>query len=138
PNPAKVDSLPLNSVPCYDIAGNLLYQHSMDAGDRWMLNDAASKVMLAWDRNEQQADNVTVEDRLYRTNYDELHRPIEQWLTIDSPSLIERFEYHDSIDPDPKGVAVSNNLRGQLVRHYDGSGLLSLIRVSFKGNLEEI
>ena len=24
-------------VPCYDIAGNLLFQHSMDAGDRWML-----------------------------------------------------------------------------------------------------
>ena len=138
PTRAGDEDQPVNSVPCYDIAGNLLYQHSMDAGDRWMLNDAASKVMLAWDRNEQQADNVTVEDRLYRTNYDELHRPIEQWLTIDSPSLIERFEYHDSIDPDPKGVAVSNNLRGQLVRHYDGSGLLSLVRVSFKGNLEEI
>src|SRR5262245_50054796 len=25
-------------TPCYDIAGNLLYQHSMDAGDHWMLN----------------------------------------------------------------------------------------------------
>ena len=34
-------------VPCYDIAGNLLFQHSMDAGDRWMLNDAAGKPMYA-------------------------------------------------------------------------------------------
>ena len=30
-------------VPAYDIAGNLLFQHSMDAGDRWMMNDAAGK-----------------------------------------------------------------------------------------------
>ena len=30
-----------NASPCYDIAGNLLFQHSMDGGDRWTLNDAA-------------------------------------------------------------------------------------------------
>ena len=36
-------------APAYDVAGNLLFQHSMDAGDRWMLNDAAGKPMLAWD-----------------------------------------------------------------------------------------
>src|SRR5262249_17739181 len=40
---------PQGFAPCYDIAGNLLFQHSMDAGDRWMLNDAAGKPMLAWD-----------------------------------------------------------------------------------------
>jgi YD repeat-containing protein len=36
-------------APAYDIAGNLLFQHSMDAGDRWMLNDSAGNPMLAWD-----------------------------------------------------------------------------------------
>ena len=35
--------LPANAAPCYDIAGNLLFQHSMDAGDRWMLTDAAGQ-----------------------------------------------------------------------------------------------
>ena len=53
-------------VPCYDIAGNLLFQHSMDAGDRWMLNDAAGKPMLAWDSR----------GHTFRTDYDELHRPV--------------------------------------------------------------
>jgi hypothetical protein len=41
-------------TPAYDIAGNLLFQHSMDAGNRWMVNDAASKPMFAWDVNERQ------------------------------------------------------------------------------------
>ena len=35
--------MPADAVPCYDIAGNLLFQHSMDAGDRWMLMDAAGQ-----------------------------------------------------------------------------------------------
>ena len=46
------DAIPASAVPCYDIAGNLLFQHSMDAGDRWMLMDAAGKPMLAWDTNQ--------------------------------------------------------------------------------------
>ncbi len=130
-----------DGVPCYDIAGNLLYQRSMDAGDRWMLNDAAGKPLLAWDRNEQQTGaTLTVEERGYRTKYDSLHRPVEQWLSVGNatPALIERFEYHDSIDPDPNGDAVKNNLRGRPVRHYDASGLNTLIRADFKGNIEEV
>jgi hypothetical protein len=39
--------LPGPSVPGYDIAGNLLFQHSMDAGDRRMLTDAAGQPLLA-------------------------------------------------------------------------------------------
>ncbi|MGH9929749.1 MAG: RHS repeat-associated core domain-containing protein, partial [Pyrinomonadaceae bacterium] len=141
PDPAKVEDVPVNGVPCYDIAGNLLYQHSMDAGDRWMLNDAAGKPMLAWDRNERQTGTtLTAEERLYSTRYDALHRPTEQWLTIDTatPKMIERFEYHDTAEADPNGDALKNNLRGKLVRHYDCSGLTTLRRVGFKGNTEEV
>src|SRR4029079_18363180 len=47
-NNDSYDAIPVGAVPCYDIAGNLLFQHSMDAGDRWMLADAAGKPMLAW------------------------------------------------------------------------------------------
>ena len=49
--------MPDDAVPCYDIAGNLLFQHSMDAGDRWMLMDAAGKPMLAWDVNDRTLDD---------------------------------------------------------------------------------
>src|SRR5437773_4240718 len=87
-------------VPCYDIAGNLLFQHSMDAGDRWMLTDAAGKPMLAWDYNQRQDtnDNFVDEQRMYLNEYDALHRPKQEWLSDnDEPRvMIERFEYRDT------------------------------------------
>jgi RHS repeat-associated protein len=125
-------------TPCYDIAHNLLFQHSMDAGDRWMLMDAAGKPMLAWDFNELQTDAGPVnEDRLYFTSYDNLHRPTARWLAINGnpEQMAERFEYRDAQDHDP--AALLNRLQGQLVRHYDPGGLAETIRRDFKGNVEE-
>ena len=127
------ENIPARSVPCYDIAGNLLFQHSMDAGDRWMLFDAAGKPAFAWDSNQRQDDSGAVIDeaRLFFTGYDALHRPIEQWLTInkDAPQLIERFTYGEQLLD-----AQERNLRGQLHQHYDQSGLSQVERVDFKGN----
>ena len=42
----------------------------MDAGDRWMLNDAAGKPMLAWDSR----------GHTFRTEYDALHRPVGSFV----------------------------------------------------------
>jgi RHS repeat-associated protein len=136
--PAKANNdasnaMPANAVPCYDIAGNLLFQHSMDSGDRWMLMDAAGKPMLAWDENNT-GDGTSIQKRLYRTTYDQLHRPTAQWLTInaDAPIMVERYEYQDAVTPDV------HNLNGQLIRHYDPSGLVETIRRDFKGNVQEV
>jgi len=136
------DALPPNGTPCYDIAGNLLFQHSMDAGDRWMLMDAAGKPMFAWDFNERQAS--VAESRFYFTQYDALHRPAAQWLSIDGGlrRMVERFEYRDTTEADGSpnlqfGPDQNANLIGQLVRHYDPSGLAETIRRDFKGNVEE-
>jgi len=135
------------SVPCYDIAGNLLFQHSMDAGDRWMLMDASGKPMLAWDFNERQDDDgaVVSEQRVYFHKYDRLHRPTEIRLHVNGGAgqMIERFEYRDvretnldlnlqlNVDQD------ANNI-GQLVRHYDSSGLVETSRRDFKNNVIEV
>jgi hypothetical protein len=103
-DPARVEEVPVDSVPCYDMAGNLLYQHSMDAGDRWMVMDAAGKPMLAWDRNDRQVGTaLALEDRRYVTKYDSLHRLIEQWIEIDGSTqyLLDRFEYEETVDSDP-------------------------------------
>ncbi len=137
---------PTDYVPAYDIAGNLLFQHSMDAGDRWMLIDAAGNTMLAWDFNERQTDSGAVdEQRLYFTEYDALHRPTAQWLRIngDVRQMVERYEYRDARNPD--GSANSRlthdrnaNLLGEPVRHYDPSGLLETIHRDFKGNVLEV
>ena len=99
--------------PTYDIAGNLLFQHSMDAGDRWMLNDAAGKPLFAWDINDRHVGTGAPipERRMYVTKYDQLHRPVETSLTINegAPQTIERFVYVDG----PTGDS-TKNLRGQL------------------------
>ncbi|NJO42497.1 MAG: toxin [Cyanobacteria bacterium RU_5_0] len=133
-------------VPCYDIAGNLLFQHSMDAGDRWMLMDAAGKPFYAWDENQRVLDDgsLTPERRVFHTLYDRLHRPREQQLQIDgSRQVIERFVYGDEpglFGDRPEGEtteAHERNLRGQVYQHYDPSGLMTNELFDFKGNLLE-
>lgn len=136
--------VPAGSAPCYDIAGNLLHQHSMDAGDRWMLMDAAGKPMLAWDLNDK-GPGTPMQRRLYRTDYDALHRPVAQWLKLDdaAPAQIESFEYEDTLQytdadffvTDRPGLdrAQASNLLGQAVRHRDPSGLAGVQRIDLSG-----
>src|SRR5262249_16763701 len=126
------------SVPCYDIAGNLLLQHSMDAGDRWMLMDAAGKPMLAWDLNDK-GPGSTVQTRLFHTEYDKLQRPTKQWLKIDTTAaaLVEAFDYCDTdqLNEAAKNLADAKqrNLIGQAVRHWDPSGLSTVERMDLSG-----
>ena len=129
-NNASDNSMPINSVPCYDIAGNLLFQHSMDGGDRWMINDATGQPFYAWDKNENEAG--VLEGRIYHTLYDALRRPTEQQLHINNTlHVIERLVYGENQDSD-------NNLRGQLFQHYDSSGLVTNQEFDFKGNLLKV
>ncbi|NUQ23476.1 MAG: insecticidal toxin complex protein [Saprospiraceae bacterium] len=120
--------------PAYDLAGNLLFQHSMDAGDRWMLPDSTGKPLYAWDENDRVTDggDRVLEQRLFHTTYDPLRRPLEQHLSIDGgPRLmIERFIYGENQPEDN-----AHNLRGQVYQHYDASGLATNPDYDFKGNL---
>ena len=52
----------------YDMLGNRIHQASMEAGERWMLNDVAGKPIRAWDSR----------GHGFRTTYDALRRPVEQ------------------------------------------------------------
>ena len=133
-------------TPCYDIAGNLLFQHSMDAGDRWMLNDTADKPMLAWDSR----------GHAFRTDYDQLHRPTGAFVKGADPLDANRIvQFEKVIYGDTPGSDLSEspandqtrqlNLRGKPYRHHDTAGLvISLGRnpatgvdeaFDFKGNL---
>lgn len=136
-------------IPAYDIAGNLLFQHSMDAGDRWLINDASGQPFYAWDINERTslADNptpstTTLENRIYRTQYDELRRPIQSELQInqgawqindDAWQTTERIVYGESLADATD--AQERNLRGQVYQHYDQSGVITTQQIDFKGNL---
>jgi RHS repeat-associated protein len=124
-------------VPCYDIAGNLLFQHSMDGGDRWMITDAAGQPFYAWDFNNRitQDGNEIEENRIYHTLYDAMRRPLQQQLHInnDSAQVIERIVYGED-QQDDKAL----NLRGQVFQHYDSSGLMANQEFDFKGNLLKV
>lgn len=142
--------LPANAAPAYDVAGNLLFQHSMDAGDRWMLTDGAGQPMLGWDVNVRTLDDGSSasERRLFETRYDALHRPLEHRLTIDTgqPALVEAFGYVDTasfttaavVDAAGLAAARDRNLIGEATAHYDPSGLATVERVDVHGAPAEI
>lgn len=136
PDPGNPEAVPAGTVPCYDIAGNLLFQHSMDAGDGWTINDAAGQPFHAWDANDRvTADGAMVhEDRVLHVTHDALRRPLEQRLRINGgPWLtVGRSVYGEGL-PDDR----ARNLRGQVHRQYESSGLAENARFDFKGNLLE-
>ncbi|MFI7003306.1 SpvB/TcaC N-terminal domain-containing protein [Nocardia sp. NPDC050175] len=126
---------PQGFAPCYDIGGTELFRHTMDAGVRWTLSDAAGKPFFAW--NSRGFRN--------RMTYDALHRPLAVFVTATGDStpggdprdpalpaaeaLVERRIYgeaHPNAD---------NNLRGKPFRIYDGAGVATSARYDFKGNL---
>lgn len=145
PDPANPESVPSGTVPCYDIAGNLLFQYSMDAGERWMLADASGQPLLSWDANLRITDtgDRVDEPRMFRTRYDALRRPVARDLVIgDDVWTVDRFEYGEPPEgaPDPEAAdreAKHLNRRGQVYQHYDPSGLVTNARFDFKGNLLE-
>lgn len=122
-------------VPCYDIAGNLLFQHTMDGGDRWTLTDATGQPFYAWDVNNRIEGAVTVtENRNSLTVYDAMRRPVEQRLRINAGDWIitERIVYGES-----QTLSETRNLNGQVFQQFDGGGLTTNARFDFKGNLLE-
>ena len=132
----------------YDMLGNQVYQNSMDAGERYMLNDVAGQPFYSWDVNERVMEDgsLALERRRFHTSYDQLHRPLEQRLQINGGQwhVVERFVYGESPDlflSRPAGEipeSQERNLRGQVYQHYDASGLVRNQRFDFKGNLLEI
>ena len=153
---------PIYSAPCYDIAGNLLFQHSMDAGDRWMINDAAGKpdggvgFQRAPGRHRPVRRAAPLLHRVRRAP--PAHRPLAADLGSSHPRrsekprsptsstraiMVERFEYCDANSaagtPNAQlGADQTANLIGQLIRHYDPSGLTETVRRDFKGNVLEV
>lgn len=128
PIPAGIDDPDSGYMPCYDIAGNLLFQHSMDAGDRWMLNDAAGQPLYSWDSR----------NNVLRNTYDPLRRP--QTLELRNDDHAEWIVVGGTRYGDESGVAdaQARNLRGQAYRSYDQSGLVTTVRFDVNGNPLEV
>jgi RHS repeat-associated protein len=121
----------------YDMLGTNLRQASMDAGERWTLNDIGGKPIRTWN------------SRLYafRTEYDALRRPVRSFVrggdayerngnAFAGEILFEAIVYGDS---HACGLTARRqreaNLRGKIYRQFDGAGVATTDRYDFKGNV---
>jgi RHS repeat-associated protein len=108
---------------CYDMQGRLFFEHSIDAGDKWIFLDALERPVHQWDGH-----GVHQE-----FEYDRLGRPVSVFAD-GVPGLnqvVERMAY----DEDGSGLpAEIQNSRGRLVTHYDQAGIQNIIKYSPEGN----
>ncbi|MGE5465525.1 MAG: SpvB/TcaC N-terminal domain-containing protein, partial [Syntrophothermus sp.] len=106
----------------YDMLSNKIHQESMEAGERWTLNDVAGKPIRAWDSRNHQ----------FRSVYDQLRREIESYVNEDSGSELRvgRTIYGETqSNPEEK------NLRGKVYQIFDQAGIVTNNEYDFKGNL---
>ena len=120
----------------YDMLGTRIHQASMEAGERWMLNDVTGKPIRAWNSRKY----------ALRTEYDALHRPLRSFVQGGDPSesnpkvlaqeiVFERTIYGDSADTGLTDLQRKQaNLRGKVFRHFDGAGIVTTDQYDFKGN----
>lgn len=108
----------------YDVAGRQIYENSMDAGERRALTDVGGKPIRSWDSR----------GHAFRTEYDELRRPVRSFVTgadADDPNreiLFERTVYGE-------GQGDALNHRGRVFQVFDGAGVVTSDAYDFKGNL---
>jgi RHS repeat-associated protein len=110
----------------YDMLGNRIHQSSMEAGERWILNDATGKPIRSWDSR----------GHLFRAEYDPLRRPIRSFVMGDDLTdphqevLTERLVYGEQ-HPDNNPLL---NMRGKLFLHFDQAGQVAHDAYDFRGN----
>ncbi|HEY6247730.1 MAG TPA: SpvB/TcaC N-terminal domain-containing protein, partial [Pyrinomonadaceae bacterium] len=117
----------------YDMLGNRIRQSSMEAGERWMLNDATGKPIRSWDSR----------DHTTRVAYDELRRPARSYVTgadEQNPGreiCFEEIVYGETAGSGLTAVQIVNaNLRTKPYKHRDTAGVVTSEAYDFKGNLQ--
>ncbi|HZF40015.1 MAG TPA: toxin, partial [Blastocatellia bacterium] len=103
----------------YDMLGGRIHQASMEAGERWMLNDATGKPIRAWDSRRF----------IRRMTYEELRRPAGLFITENGAERLAEFTVYG----ESQGEA--NNHRTRVYQVFDGVGVVTSEAYDFKGNL---
>jgi RHS repeat-associated protein len=107
----------------YDMLGNMVYQTSMDAGQRWLLNNVTGNPLRTWDERKNE----------FQYFYDVLHRPLQSKVIGGdglSPldNIFDRYFYGEAeVNPE------LNNLRGKVTKHFDTGGVVLTPEYDFKG-----
>ena len=120
----------------YDMLGTSVHQASMEAGERWMLNDVMGNPTRAW--------NSRKYEFLY--DYDAIRRPLTSSVQGGDPAepnaklypqktIFERTIYGDSADTGLTAAQQKQgNLRAKVFRSFDGAGVVATDLYDFKGN----
>jgi RHS repeat-associated protein len=121
----------------FAMGGVQLREASMDAGERWLLNDIAGKPVRSWNSRRYEV----------RTDYDALRRQVRSFARggdpyernarpFDEEILFERIVYGDGADAGlTEHRRRAANLRGKPYRHFDTAGIVTADQYDFKGNL---
>jgi len=105
----------------YSVGGQTIRSSHIDSGEGFGFADAVGAPLYAWD---------TLTHRV-RTEVDILRRPTHIWVKkgTDDEWLSQWLVYGESAT-DPE----SGNLRGKVLYHFDGAGLVAAGSFDFKGN----
>jgi RHS repeat-associated protein len=109
----------------YDLTNAKIHQNSVDAGERWTLNEVRGKPLRIWNSRFNE----------FRYGYDALRRPTELRVRTGHghPRLAERIVYGED---QPDDLAL--NLRTKVFQQFDPAGVLTSRQYDFKGNLLSI
>lgn len=108
----------------YDIVGTIIRQTTLDAGERWILNDVTGKPIRTWNSRGHST----------RTVYDVLGRQVETYVREGSglEKMTGSYVYGEQL-----GGAEAKNVRGRIVHTCDQAGIATNSEYDFKGNLLE-
>jgi RHS repeat-associated protein len=115
----------------YDMLGNLVFQNSMDAGQRWFFLNISGNPLRTWDER----------DHEFRYSYDILQRPVNSRVLTGigagaTDHIFERLIYGESLllpDRSNEAAIQVKNVLGQVIQHYDTGGLIDTPLYDFKG-----
>ncbi|MBC7900714.1 MAG: RHS repeat-associated core domain-containing protein, partial [Saprospiraceae bacterium] len=109
----------------YNMLGHRVYQKSMDAGERWMLNNVAGNPIRGWDGR----------DHIFSYTYDELQRPVHSRVEGGDGAAALDNVFARIIYGEGQANDRQLNLRGKPFAHYDTAGKQEFTEYDFKGNL---
>ncbi len=118
----------------YDMLGNLVYQNSMDAGQRWLLTNILSKPLRTWDERNHEF-QYFYDDPLHRPTHSKViggdRKKADGSPDVPLNHIFDRFIYGENLIINGK-TDKELNLRGQVYRHFDTGGLIETAEYDFK------
>jgi RHS repeat-associated protein len=109
-------------INVFDMRDQKTSSNSMDAGDRWTLNNVAENPIRVWDSRDHQI----------RYKYDEIQRQTHLFVQKGSdPEILTEFTVHGERHPN----AAALNIREKIFQQYDQAGVVTNDEYDFKGNL---